>query len=38
MGGLVGFAWGFVDGLFSGAVFSWLYNWGCGRAGKIEEN
>ena len=38
VGSLVGLVWGFVDGLFLGAVFGWLYNWGCGRAGKIEEN
>jgi hypothetical protein len=26
MGSLIGFAWGFVDGLIGGAIFAWLYN------------
>lgn len=26
IGSLVGFAWGLVDGLISGAIFAWLYN------------
>ncbi len=25
-GSLIGFVWGFFDGLISGAVFAWLYN------------
>lgn len=26
LGSLIGFAWGFVDGLIGGAVLAWLYN------------
>lgn len=26
LGSLVGFVWGFVDGLVLGAIFSWMYN------------
>jgi hypothetical protein len=26
LGGVIGMIWGFVDGLISGAFFSWLYN------------
>lgn len=25
-GSLIGFAWGFFDGLIGGAIFGWLYN------------
>ncbi len=25
-GSLIGFVWGFVDGLIGGAIFAWLYN------------
>ena len=26
LGSLIGLAWGFVDGLFFGAILAWLYN------------
>ncbi len=26
LGSLIGFVWGFVDGLIGGALFAWLYN------------
>jgi len=26
MGSMIGFAWAFIDGLFGGMVFAWLYN------------
>ena len=26
VGSIIGFLWGFVDGLIGGAVFAWLYN------------
>ena len=26
LGSLIGFLWGFFDGLIGGAVFAWLYN------------
>ncbi len=26
LGSIIGLAWGFVDGLISGAIFAWLYN------------
>ena len=25
-GGIIGFLWGFLDGLIGGAIFAWLYN------------
>jgi len=25
-GSFIGLAWGFIDGLISGAIFAWLYN------------
>ena len=25
-GSIIGFAWAFVDGLITGAIFAWLYN------------
>jgi len=25
-GSIIGFAWGFIDGLVSGAIIAWLYN------------
>jgi hypothetical protein len=33
MGSIIGFAWGLFDGLFCGAVISWLYNWFVDRFG-----
>ncbi|HBQ21976.1 MAG: hypothetical protein A2Z91_01295 [Deltaproteobacteria bacterium GWA2_38_16] len=27
VGSAIGLVWGFLDGLFCGAVFGWLYNW-----------
>ena len=26
IGSIIGFLWGFVDGLIAGAIFAWLYN------------
>ena len=26
LGSVIGFAWGTIDGLISGAIFAWLYN------------
>jgi len=26
LGSIIGFAWGAIDGLISGAIFAWLYN------------
>ncbi len=31
-GSFIGLAWGFGDGLISGAIFAWLYNLFAGRA------
>ena len=36
MGSLVGFGWAFVDGVFVGALFGWLYNFLVGRMGKKQ--
>lgn len=33
-GSVVGLAWGFLDGLVSGAIFAWLYNFMLGKMGK----
>jgi hypothetical protein len=27
VGSLIGFDWGFVDGLIGGAIVAWVYNW-----------
>ena len=31
IGSFIGFSWAFIDGLFGGAVFAWLYNFIYGR-------
>ncbi len=31
VGSIIGLIWGFFDGLISGAIFAWLYNFIAGR-------
>lgn len=33
-GSVIGLVWGFFDGLFTGAIFAWLYNIILGKMGK----
>ena len=37
LGSIIGFVWGFVDGLICGAILAWLYNLIAGMSSRTED-